>query len=66
MNETAFETIASAASALKLDFSTEEFAGFVEDHCLSDDSISQGQETADHRHDLVKDEPLTDEGAKDL
>ena len=39
MNETAFETIASAASALKLDFSTEEFAGFVEDHCLSDDSI---------------------------
>ena len=39
MNETAFETIASAASALKLDFSSEEFAGFAEDHDLSEDAI---------------------------
>ena len=39
MNETAFETIASAASVLKLDFSSEEFAGFVEDHGLSEDAI---------------------------
>ena len=39
MNETAFETIASAASVLKLDFSSEEFAGFVEDRGLSEDSI---------------------------
>ena len=39
MNETAFETIASAASVLKLDFSSEEFAGIVEDHGLSEDSI---------------------------
>ena len=39
MNETAFETIASAASVLKLDFSAEEFAGFVEDHGLSEDAI---------------------------
>ena len=39
MNETAFETIASAASVLKLDFSSEEFAGFVEDHSLSEDAI---------------------------
>ena len=34
MNETAFETIASAASVLKLDFSSQEFAGFAEDHGL--------------------------------
>lgn len=39
MNKTVFETIASAASVLKLDFSSEEFAGFVEDHGLSEDSI---------------------------
>ena len=39
MNETAFETIASAASVLKLDFSSEEFAGFAEDHGLSEDAI---------------------------
>ena len=39
MNETAFETIASAASVLKVDFSAEEFAGFVEDHGLSEDAI---------------------------
>jgi|GEM_PF-6756446 len=39
MNETAFETIASAASVLKLDFSSEEFAGFVEDYGLSEDAI---------------------------
>ena len=39
MNETAFETIASAASVLKLDFSSEEFACFVEDHGLSEDAI---------------------------
>ena len=34
MNETAFETIAQAAAVLKLDFSSEEFAGFAEDHTL--------------------------------
>ena len=39
MNETAFETIASAASVLKLDFSSEEFAGFAEDHELSEEAI---------------------------
>ena len=39
MNETAFETIAQAAVALKLDFSSEEFAGFAEDHGLSEDEI---------------------------
>ena len=39
MNENAFETIASAASVLKLDFSSEEFAGFAEDHDLSEDAI---------------------------
>lgn len=39
MNETAFETIAQAAVALKLDFSSEEFAGFAEGHGLSEDEI---------------------------
>jgi len=39
MNETVFETIASAASVLKLDFSSEEFARFAEDHDLSADAI---------------------------
>ena len=39
MNETAFETIAQAAVTLKLDFSSEEFAGFAEDHGLSEDEI---------------------------
>ena len=39
MNETAFETIAQAAVMLKLDFSSEEFAGFAEDHGLSEDEI---------------------------
>ena len=29
MNETAFETIAQAAVTLKLDFSSEEFAGLI-------------------------------------
>ena len=39
MNETAFETIASAALVLKLDFSSEEFAGFAEDLGLSENAI---------------------------
>ena len=39
MNETAFETIASAASVLKLDFSSEGFAGFAEDYGLSEAAI---------------------------
>lgn len=39
MNETAFETIAQATAVLKLDFSSEEFAGFAEDHALSEEAI---------------------------
>jgi DNA replication protein DnaC len=39
MNETAFETIASAASVLKLDFSSEEFAGYAEDRGFSEEAI---------------------------
>lgn len=39
MNETAFETIAAAATVLKLDFSSAEFAGFAEEHCLSEEAI---------------------------
>ena len=40
MNTTVFETIASAASVLKLDFSSEEFAGYAEDHDLSESAIA--------------------------
>ena len=39
MNETAFETIASAASVLKLDFTSAEFAKLAVDHGLSEDAI---------------------------
>ena len=39
MKETAFETIAAAASVLKLDFSSAEFTGFAEEHALSEESI---------------------------
>lgn len=39
MKTVGFETIAQAAVALKLDFSSEEFAGFAEDHGLSEDEI---------------------------
>ena len=39
MSRTPFETIAQAASVLKLDFSSEEFAGFAEDHGMSEDAI---------------------------
>ena len=38
MNETAFETIASAASVLKLDFTSAEFAKLAVDHGLSEDA----------------------------
>ena len=40
MNETAFETIASAASVLKLDFTSAEFAKLAVDHGLSEDARS--------------------------
>ena len=49
MNETAFETIASAASVLKLDFSSEEFAGFAEDHELSEEAIEAVSEVISKR-----------------
>ena len=39
MTETVFETITSAASALNLDFSSQEFAGFAEDHDFSEEAI---------------------------
>ena len=40
MSETVFETIAQAAAVLKLDFTPEEFAGFAEDHGLSENTIA--------------------------
>ena len=43
MTETAFETIASAASILRLDFSSEEFANYVDEHELSDVAIEEIQ-----------------------
>ena len=39
MNETVFEKIEAAASVLKLDFSSEEFANFAEDQALSENAI---------------------------
>ena len=75
MNETAFETIASAASVLKVDFSAEEFAGFVEDHGLSEDAIEavrsvfsylKDKKQPDYCSNAAEDEPATDEGAEDL
>lgn len=43
MNETVFETIADAASVLKLDFSSEEFANFAVERELSKDAIDAVQ-----------------------
>ena len=39
MTETAFEQIAAAASVLRLDFSSEEFANFAEERELSENAI---------------------------
>lgn len=39
MNETVFEKIETAASVLKLDFSSEEFANFAEEQELTEDAI---------------------------
>ncbi len=43
MTETAFEQIAAAASVLRLDFSSEEFANFAEERELSEDAIEAVQ-----------------------
>ena len=43
MNETVFEKIEAAASVLKLDFSSEEFANFVEEQALSEGAIDAVQ-----------------------
>ena len=40
MSRTPFETIAQAASVLKLDFSSAEFAMFAQEHSLSEESIN--------------------------
>lgn len=44
MNETVFEKMRIAASVLKLDFTTEEFANYVDDRALSEDTIAAVQE----------------------
>ena len=43
MNETVFEKIETAASVLKLDFSSEEFANFAEEQALSEGAIDAVQ-----------------------
>lgn len=43
MNKTPFETIAQAATVLKLDFTSEEFACFAEDCSFSEDAIDAVQ-----------------------
>ena len=43
MNETVFEKIEAAASVLKLDFSSEEFANFAEEQALSEGAIDAVQ-----------------------
>ena len=48
MNETVFETIADAASVLKLDFSSEEFANFAVERELSKDAIDAVQAVFSH------------------
>lgn len=40
MNETVFEKLRESASVLKLDFSATEFAGFAEEHTLSENEIT--------------------------
>lgn len=44
MTETVFEKMHEACSALKLEFSTEEFANYVEGHSLTEESIAAIQE----------------------
>ena len=39
MTETVFEKLAAAAATLKLDFSSEEFALYAEEHELSEEEI---------------------------
>ena len=51
MKESVFETIASAASVLKLDFSSEEFAGFAEDCGLSEDALEAVKAVFSHLKD---------------
>ena len=48
MNETVFEKLRTAAQVLKLDFSTEEFANFAEEHALTEETIVAVQEVFTH------------------
>ena len=48
MNETVFEKLRTAAQVLKLDFSTEEFANFAEEHALAEETIVAVQEVFTH------------------
>lgn len=48
MTETVFEKMHEACSALKLEFSTEEFANYVEGHSLTEESIAAIQEVFTH------------------
>ena len=50
MNETVFEKIEAAASVLKLDFSSEEFANFAEEQALSEGAIDAVQAVFSYHH----------------
>lgn len=74
MNETAFETIASAALVLKLDFSSEEFAGYAEDCGFSEEAIEAVKAVFSYLKEKKQQttvmtfevEPVADKTAKDL
>jgi DNA replication protein DnaC len=51
MKETAFETIAAAAAALRIDFSSEEFASLAEEHLFSESSIEAVQKVFSYLHE---------------
>ena len=64
MKETIFDQVAAAASVLKLDLSSEEFALFAEDQELSESGLEAVQalypisakKAADHHSDVIEDE----------
>lgn len=74
MTETVFEKLAAAVSVLKLDFSSEEFALYAEEHELSEADCSSGErlyppqreEAADHRTYPAQDESLTHQVTEDI
>ena len=50
MTETVFEKFATAAATLKLDFSSEEFALYAEEHELSETEMAAVERAQEERH----------------